>query len=75
MVPENFAILGWISAAMLFAAAAAWAKLGRGPILRTLNSRAKLKTQQVENASRLLVVAVGVGALVAVIAIGDRMFG
>lgn len=72
---ETAGQLGWLSAGVLFAAVAAWLKLGRGPLLRRLNGRSALETQQVESASRLLVVAVGLSAVAAVLAIAGQMFG
>ena len=72
---ETSGFLGWLAAALLFAAGAAWLKLGRGPVLQRLNGRAKLKTEQVEGASRLLMAAVGLSAIAAVVAISARVFG
>ena len=72
---ETSGFLGWLAAALLFAAGAAWLKLGRGPVLQRLNGRAKLKTEQVEGASRLLMAAVGLSAVAAVVALSGRMFG
>jgi hypothetical protein len=66
---ETSGLLGWLSAALLFAAGAAWLKLGRGPILQRLNGRRPVETGQVENASRLLMVAVGLSAVAAVLAL------
>lgn len=67
--------LGWLSAALLFAAGAAWLKLGRGPVLQRLNGRGTLKTEHFEGASRLLLAAVGLSAVAAVLAISGLMFG
>lgn len=67
--------LGWLSAALLFAAATAWLKLFRGPLLQRLNGRVTLKTEQVESASRLLVAAVALSAIAAALVISGRMFG
>ena len=72
---ETAGFLGWFSAALLFAAVAAWLKLGRGPLFQWLNGRSALKSGQVESASRLLVVAVGISAVAAVLAITSLMFG
>ena len=66
---ETSALLGWLSAALLFAAVAAWLKLGRGPVLQRLNGRGPLEKDQVENASRLLVIAVGLSAVAAILAV------
>ena len=69
-------MLGWLSAALLFAAGAAWLKLGRGPLLsQGLDGRVPLKSEQLENASRLLVIAVGVSAVAALLGIVGWMFG
>ena len=68
-------MLGWLSAALLFAAAAAWLKLGTRPLLQRLNDRATFKTKQLESASKLLVIALGVSAIAAILAIAGLMFG
>jgi hypothetical protein len=68
-------MFGWLSAALLFAAIAAWLKLGRGPLLRRLNGRVPPEDGQVENAARLLVIAAGSCALAAILAVAGRMFG
>lgn len=67
--------LGWISAALLFVAATAWLKLLLAPRLRTLNGRDRWIAQPVENASRLLIIAVGLSAIAAALAIAGRVFG
>ena len=72
---ETSGFLGWLSAALLFAAVAAWLKLGRGPLLQMLNGIDPLKTGQVEGASRLLVIAVTLSAVAAGLAIAGSMFG
>lgn len=68
-------MLGWLAAALLFAAVAAWSKLRRSPLLQRLDGRATLKTDQVESASRLLLIALGVSAVAAIVAIAGWMFG
>ena len=68
-------MLGWLAAALLFAAIAAWLKLRRGPLLPRFNGRATLKTDEVESASRLLVIALAVSVVAAVLAIAGRVFG
>lgn len=68
-------MLGWLAAALLFAAVAAWLKLRRGPLQQRSNGRAMLKTDQVEKASRLLVIALGVSAVAAIVAVAGWMFG
>ena len=71
---EASVILGWLSAALLFAAIAAWLKLGQGSLPR-LNGRATLKTGEVESASRLLWAALVLSAVAAILAIAGWMFG
>jgi hypothetical protein len=66
--------LGWLSAALLFASGAAWLKLGRGPRLRWLNGRGAVKPDQLEGASRLLMVALGASVVAAAAAIAGWMF-
>ena len=68
-------MLGWMAAALLFAAIAAWLKLRRGPPLPRLNRGTTLKTDELENASRLLVIALIVSVAAAVLAIASWMFG
>jgi hypothetical protein len=72
---ETSNMLGWLAAALLFAAVAAWLKLRRRPLLQRLNGRATLKTEQIENASRLLVIALAVSGVAAIGAIAGWMFG
>jgi hypothetical protein len=72
---ETSDMLGWFAAALLFAAVAAWLKLGRGPLLQRLNGRTAVKADQVESASRLLVIALGVSAVAAIVAVAGWMFG
>lgn len=72
---ETSALVGWLSAALLFAAVAAWLKLGRGPVLQRLNGRRPLEKDQVEKASRLLVLAVGVSAVAAILAVVGAFAG
>lgn len=72
---ETSSLLGWLSVALLFAAGAAWLRLGRGPLLQKLNGRATLTIGQAEVASRLLVAAVGLSAVAAVLAIFNLVFG
>jgi uncharacterized membrane protein len=72
---DSASFLGWISGALLFAAVAAWLKLGRRPMLQRLDRRSDSNNQQVEQASRLLLIAVGLSAVAAVLAIAALMFG
>ena len=53
---------------MLLVAAAAWAKLLRGPAIQRLDRRLALNPDA-EPASKLLVVALGLGGMAAVLAI------
>jgi hypothetical protein len=72
---ESAGFLGWLAGALLFAAVAAWLKLGRRPMLQRLDGRSALNNQQVERASRLLLMAVGLSAVAAALAIAALMFG
>jgi hypothetical protein len=71
---EISGMFGWLSAALLFVAIAAWLKLGRRPRLERVSGRA-LREGEVENASRLLVIAVASCAVAAVLAMAGWMFG
>ena len=68
-------MLGWLAAALLFAAVAAWLKLRRGPRLPRTNGSEAVKTDEVENASRLLVIALAESVVAAVLAIAGSVFG
>ena len=72
---ESAGFLGWLSGALLFAAVAAWLKLGRRPLLQRLDGLSNSNNQQVERASRLLLMAVGLSAVAAALAIAALMFG
>ena len=72
---ESAGFLGWLAGALLFAAVAAWLKLGRRPTLQRLDGRTALNNQQIERASRLLLVAVGLSAIAAGLALVALMFG
>ena len=67
--------LGWVSAALLFAALAAWIKLGPRLLHQRLDGRATMKTEPVEIASRLLVLAVGLSAVAAILAVAGWISG
>ena len=67
-VLETAHVLGWSSAVVLLMAAAAWVKLLRGPAIQRLDRRLALNPD-VEPASKLLVVALGLGGMAAVLAI------
>jgi len=71
---ENAGLVGLVAGALLFAAVAAWLKMGRGPLLRRLNGDVAIDKEQPEKASRLLVLALGVSAVAAVLAISALMF-
>jgi hypothetical protein len=62
-------IFGACSAVLLIVAIAAWVKLFGGPELQRLNGRAARNVSNVEVASQLLVLAVGVGSVAAILAI------
>ena len=72
---ETAGLLGWLSAALLFAASAAWVKLRRRLRLQTVDRRAAAVSEEVENASRLLLITLAVSLVAAVMAVGDWMFG
>lgn len=67
-------LLGGISAILLVAAFATWLNLFRGPILRPINGRARLSDAQTQRGSQLLVVATGVSAIAAVLAVAGWIF-
>ncbi len=68
-------MLAWLAAALLFAAVAAWGKLRRGPPLPRPNGSEARKAEEVENASRLLLIALAVSVAAAVLAIAGSVFG
>ena len=72
---ETAGLLGWLSAALLFAAFAAWLKLRRRPRLQSLDRRAATHSEDVENASRLLLITLGVSFVAAILAVGGWLFG
>jgi hypothetical protein len=67
-VLETAQVVGWFSALVLLIAAAAWVKLLRGPAIERLDGRLALN-RNAEPASKLLVVALGLGGVAAVLAI------
>jgi hypothetical protein len=75
MMLNTSGMLGWLAAALLFAAVAAWLKLRRSPPPRRLDGSEATKTDEAENASRLLVIALAVSAAAAVLAIAGSIFG
>ena len=62
-------LLGGISAILLVLALATWLNLFRGPILRPVSGRARLSDAQTQLGSQLLVIATGVSAVAAVLAV------
>ena len=62
-------LLGGVSAILLVAALATWLNLFHGPILRTINGRARLGDAQTRRGSQLLVISTGVSAVAAVLAV------
>ena len=67
-------LLGWLAAALLFAALAAWLKTRRGTWVPRPNRSAATRLN-VENASRLLVIALIVSAAAASLGVAAWMFG
>ena len=67
-------LLGGISAILLVAAFATWLNLFHGPILRPIDGRARLSDGQTRRGSQLLVVATGVSAIAAVLAVAGWIF-
>jgi hypothetical protein len=68
-------LLGGIAVILLVAALATWSNLFGGPILRPIDGRARLSGAQTERGSQLLVVATGVSAVAAVLAVGSWIAG
>jgi hypothetical protein len=71
---ETSGLLAALSAALLFAALAAWLKLTGRVLPQRLDGRPTERGQEVENASRLLALAVGASALAAILALVGLMF-
>jgi hypothetical protein len=72
---EVSGMFGWLAAALLFAAATAWLKLGWSSLQsKRLDGRTTPKSDDAENASRLLAIAFGVSACAAMVAIAGVMF-
>ena len=72
---ELSTLLAWLSAALLFAAGAAFFKLRQSPVLQRLTGRPGLKSDQFEGAHRLLLASVGLSAVAAIVAMSGFMFG
>ena len=68
-------VLGWLGAALLFAASAAWFKQRRGALLQRLNGRAASRARETEGASRVLIIALAVSAVAAVVAVTRFVLG
>jgi hypothetical protein len=66
---EAARILGWLAAALLVAAVAAWVPLLSGPALRRLDGGTEPDVARTELASRALIFAFGLSALAAALAI------
>lgn len=64
---ETSGLLAALSAALLFASLAAWLKLTGRVFPQRLDGRPAERGQEVENASRLLALALGVSAIAAVL--------
>ena len=67
---EAAGILGGISAVLLVAAIAAWIKLIRGPALQALDGRRHPDSGPTEIASQILMLAAGLSAAAAILAVG-----
>ena len=67
-------LLGGVSALLLVAALATWLNLFHGPILRPISGRARLSDAQTQRGSQLLVIATGVSAVAAVLAVAGWIF-
>lgn len=63
-----------ISGVLLVAALVTWLNLFRGPVLRPIDGRARLSNAQAELGSQLLVVATGLSAVAAVLAVVGWIF-
>lgn len=66
---EAAGIMGSVSAVLLLVAVAAWVKLFRGPELQRLDGRAAPDIGNIEVASQLLVVAVGLSAFATILVV------
>ena len=66
---EAARILGWFSAFLLVVAVGAWAKVLLTPALLRLGDKDGLRTHQTELAAQLLILAFGMSALAATMAI------
>lgn len=66
---EAATIMGSVSAVLLLVAVAAWVKLLRGPELQRLDGRAAPDIGNIEVASQLLVVAVGLSAFATILVV------
>ena len=71
---ETSGLLAALSAALLFASLAAWLKLTGCVFRQRLDGQSAERGQEVENASRLLVLAFGVSSVAATLGLIDMMF-
>ena len=69
MMLEASHILGFFSAFLLVVAVAAWARVLRTPALQRLDDKDGPRTSQTELAAQLMILALGMSALAAAIAI------
>lgn len=68
---EASQLLAFLAAILLVVAIGIWVKLFRGPELQRLNGKAAGSVQNVERASQLLVISVGVSAVASVFSFID----
>ena len=69
MMLEAARVLGVISAVLLVASIAAWVRLLRDPALQRLDGRVAPDSAQAQLASQLLMLAAGLSAVAAVLAV------
>ncbi len=72
---EAARILALFSAVALFAGIMGWLKLFRHPALQRLDGRPEQAPRRAEAASQLLLLAVGMSAVAAVLAVAGWIFG
>ena len=68
-MPETARIIAFSSAAFLLASIAIWAKMLRGPLLQRLDGRRASNAAAAQLASQVLMVAFGLSALAAFLAV------
>jgi hypothetical protein len=69
-VTDGAHLFALFAAGLLVIALVAWVKLGPRPMLQRLRGRRGADTRQTEHASQLLVLAFGLSAIAAVLAVG-----